>query len=55
MILPESKDGVANDGEGEAWLVTADGVESLPEPPAMPRSVANLYFRIFALDMREVK
>ena len=40
-------------GEGR-WLPDV-GVDSLPRPPAIPRSVASLYFAIFAFDMRWVK
>lgn len=55
MADEESRDGWPSAGDGEACTIPDVGVDSLPDPPAMPRSVASLYFRIFALDMRDVK
>ena len=43
------------DGVGCTLPEVGVGARALPDPEAMPRSVASLYFLIFALDIREVK
>lgn len=45
------------DGDGFAWRAPDVGVAvvAFPPPELIPLSVANLYFRILALDIREVK
>lgn len=58
-----SNENGSSDGDGVGLTMLEVGVGTevgvcarpLPDPEAMPRSVANLYFLILALDMREVK